>query len=95
MKSDTFMKLSFGLLVCVNAYFMIMAFQVPGVSNQTSFILTYFASIPFMVTAIVELNESDRIDKKEKTMWTFYFVAAPLLAGILYFLTERKRVLSN
>ena len=37
--------------------------------------IIHFFSIPFMVAAIVELNNSDRIDKKEKTMWTFGFIA--------------------
>ena len=57
--------------------------------------IVYVASIPFMVTAIVELNNSDRIDKKEKTMWTFGFVALTFITAILYFTSERKRVLQS
>ena len=58
-------------------------------------VILHFFSIPFMVAAIVELINSDRIDRKEKTMWTFGFVALTFITAILYFASERKNVVPN
>jgi hypothetical protein len=63
-----------------------------GFSPVIIMAIGHFFSIPFMVAGIVELNNSDRIDKKEKTMWTFGFIALTFITAILYFASERKNV---
>ena len=94
MKPDTALKLSFAFMACVFAFTLWISFN-GGVPRDFKWMLNFYCSLPFMVTAIVELNASDRIDRKEKIMWTFGFIAMTLLTGILYFISQRKRVLSN
>jgi type IV secretory pathway component VirB8 len=49
----------------------------------------------FVVSALIEVWRSVRIDKNEKIMWTIAFVFMGLLgaiAGIVYLLLGRKRI---
>jgi hypothetical protein len=57
--------------------------------------IAQLGSLPFMIIGIVEVNDSAFIDKKQKTMWTFGFIALTLITGIIYLLSERKKLLSN
>ena len=93
MKSGTFLKLSFALMIVALAFISWLTYNNSDATIMPFLALAQFFSIPFMVTAIVELNNSDRIDRSEKTMWTFGFIALTLITGILYFISQRKRVL--
>lgn len=52
-------------------------------------------SIVFIVTAIYEVRSSKRIDNMEKTMWTLAFIFFSSIAGLIYILMGRKRIVSN
>jgi hypothetical protein len=64
-------------------------------SRSLLFILNWFFSLPFVINGIVEVNDSDYINRKQKTMWTFGFIVGPLLTGLIYLLAERKRIVSS
>ena len=92
MKIDV-LKTTFTLMFSV----MVMAgiILVKTFSPLAIMAIVHFFSIPFMVAAIVEVNNSHRIDKKEKTMWTFGFIALTFITAILYFASERKNIVPN
>ncbi len=92
MNTTTKLLLYCTLMACVTIGVCVLLFQ--NSSNEQNYLaLIFFASLPFMVNAIVELNSSTRIDSKEKTMWTFGFIVMPLIIGIAYLISQRKRVL--
>jgi hypothetical protein len=89
-----FIKLSFGIMIAGVFIIGWLLFNDPNFPDKLLFPLAQLFSLPFIVTAVVELNSSNRIDKKEKTMWTFGFIALTLITGVLYFISERKRVVA-
>ena len=50
------------------------------------------ANLLFVVTAIYEVRTSTRIDRSEKTMWTVAFILFSGIAGAIYLLMGRKRI---
>jgi len=46
----------------------------------------------FIVSAIIEVWSSTRIDKNEKMMWSIAFIFMGTFSGIIYLLMGRKRV---
>ena len=92
MKIDV-LKSTFALML--SAILLGIIFMQNNFPSIVKMVIVHFFSIPFMVAAIVELNNSDRIDRKEKTMWTFGFVALTFITAILYFASERKNVFPN
>ena len=46
----------------------------------------------FIVSAIIEVWSSSRIDKNEKIMWSIAFIFMSTFSGIFYLLMGRKRV---
>jgi peptidoglycan/LPS O-acetylase OafA/YrhL len=49
----------------------------------------------FIVSAIIEVWSSSRIDKNEKIMWSIAFIFMGTFSGIIYLLMGRKRVTST
>jgi hypothetical protein len=81
----------FLLMAIVDVAIMVTA-QFP---IRLAFPVSYLFSVPFVVGSIVEINSSHKLYKNEKTSWTLGFVLTPLIAGILYFLSSRKKILLN
>ena len=48
--------------------------------------------VPIIIAAIVEVNRSKRIDRKEKTKWTLAFIFVTFFTSLYYILAERKNV---
>jgi len=46
----------------------------------------------FSIIALYELNTSDKINKIEKTFWSLAFIFTPVIIGIIYIFSSRKRV---
>jgi hypothetical protein len=81
------------VLVLVGAFMKIL--HLPGAEQLL--IVGMVTNGVFVATALSEVWRSERIDKNEKIMWTiaFIFMGFGALAGILYILMGRKRVVLN
>lgn len=65
--------------------------HLPGA--ETLLAIALVASLVFIVSAIIEVRTSNRIDHREKTMWTIAFLFLNSFAGILYMVSARRRVI--
>lgn len=52
-------------------------------------------SIYFIVISIFEVANSDKISRNEKSMWVFGLIFITPLAGFIYILSARKRIIKN
>lgn len=50
------------------------------------------AGVVFMITAIMEVSRSEKIDRSEKIMWIAGFLFLTTIAGLIYVLSARKRI---
>jgi hypothetical protein len=94
MKKDTVIKVSFVLglvLTMVGAMLKILHEKNAG----PFLIVGVIASIIYIILAIYEIRTSTRIDSSEKTMWTIAFIFMSGLAGLIYFIIGRKRIVSK
>jgi len=53
---------------------------------------SFIAAAIFIITAIKEVSNSEKIDRSEKIMWFFGFIFLTTIAGLVYVLSARKRV---
>jgi len=51
--------------------------------------------IPCIIAALIEVNKSNRIDRKEKTKWTLAFMFITLFTSLYYLIAEWKNVTPN
>lgn len=59
---------------------------------ETFLIIGLITTLVFIVSAIIEVRTSKRIDQTEKTMWTIAFILVSGIAGLVYFFIGRKRI---
>lgn len=59
---------------------------------DTLIIVSLIAGVVFMIAAITEVSRSQKIDRSEKIMWFFGFIFLTTIAGLIYVLSARKRV---
>jgi len=57
--------------------------------------LALISSIIFIVLSLIEIFKSDRIDKTEKIMWLVGFIFLSTVAGFIYLISARKRILRD
>ena len=81
----------FLLMICIN----LPVVFISDLRKDLVFIITWFFSLPFMITSVVEINSSDQLNREEKLNWTFGFIVMPVVAGAIYFIKTRKRLLRN
>lgn len=79
------------ILTIVGALFKIMHW--PGASMLLLIGLLSLAL--FIIMALYEVFNSKTINSSEKLMWTVGFLCLGSLAGLVYILTGRKRVIRN
>ena len=81
------------MVVCslIGAYLKIT--HAPG--GETLLMVALLASLIFIVSAIYEVNVSKRIHRSEKVMWTLGFLFTSGIAGIVYMLSARKRIVQR
>lgn len=94
MKPGTIVKISFVVSILVTilgAYLKIM--HAPFA--EPALIVGVIASLIFIVSAIYEVRTSNRIDFTEKTLWTIAFILFSGLAGIVYFVIGRRRIVTE
>jgi O-antigen/teichoic acid export membrane protein len=54
-----------------------------------------FISICFIVLSLLEVVNSDTISQNEKTMWIVGLIVITPIAGLIYIVSGRKRILKN
>lgn len=57
--------------------------------------LAFISSIIFIVLALIEIFKSDRINIIEKIMWLVGFIFLSTVAGFIYLVSARKRILRD
>lgn len=55
--------------------------------------LAFLSAITYIILSLIEIFKSDRIDTSEKIMWLFGFIFLGTIAGFIYLVSGRKRVL--
>lgn len=94
MKLGTIVKTSFILsfiITLIGAWLKIIHTE----AAETLLILGVIATLVFIVTAIYEVRTSSKIANTEKTMWTLAFIFFSGIAGLIYFFSGRKRIVTN
>ena len=57
--------------------------------------LALISSIIYIVLSLLEIFKSERIDKTEKIMWLVGFIFLSTVAGFIYLISARKRILRD
>ena len=57
--------------------------------------LALISSIIYIVLSLLEIFKSERIDKTEKIMWLVGFIFLGTVAGFIYLISARKRILRD
>jgi hypothetical protein len=83
--------LSYAVTVGVFCLAMYAKATNPG-GQFPMFIIALVSQYVFGAFAIYELRNSEHFTAQEKSTWTGLFLCAPLLLGIIYFSTLRKRI---
>lgn len=94
MKLGTIVKISFvlGLILSLaGAYMKFTHLNGAGPWLITGILSTFI----FIISAIYEIRTSNKIDNTEKTIWTFALIFFSGIAGLVYFLFDRKRIAAN
>ncbi|MEO7444918.1 MAG: PLDc N-terminal domain-containing protein [Ferruginibacter sp.] len=52
-------------------------------------------TIVFIIAAIVEVTQSDRITSNQKTLWTIALIFFSGIAGLIYVVAGRKKITPN
>lgn len=89
---DTVIYVSFAIgfsFLLISAIFRISHWQ----GAQTLFTGGLVATIVYMVVALYEVFRSTRINKPEKIMWTICIILLSPIAGLVYMLSGRKRII--
>jgi hypothetical protein len=91
MKNKQILNLSFVLsivIVLVGALFKIMHYPF----SQLLLIVGLISMLVFWYVAISEIKSSTKIDGTEKFMWIFGIIFLGSVAGLVYLLSARKRI---
>jgi hypothetical protein len=91
MGIEKVLKLSFfagAITTFIGAYLKIT--HTAGAENFL--LIGILASVIFIATAIYEVQNSKRINHREKTMWTIAFLFFNGFTGLIYFFIGRRRV---
>jgi hypothetical protein len=91
MQHETRIKWSF---IAGFIAFIVIAYLKITHSSGAEFFLGFgiVSTLIFIISAKYEVVTSKRIDHIEKTMWTLSLIFFSYMAGIVYFLMGRRRV---
>jgi peptidoglycan/LPS O-acetylase OafA/YrhL len=85
LRSSLFLSIGVSILA---SWFKLM--HKPG--SDFLFFIALIAAAVFIITAIGEINRSEKIEPSEKIMWVFGFLFLTGIAGLVYIFSGRKRV---
>ncbi|MEJ7625889.1 MAG: hypothetical protein WKF35_03415 [Ferruginibacter sp.] len=91
MKIDSF-KIGFVVMLFVTPCLQLL---FPGWGAFKIMAVAQLIYIPCIIAALIEVNKSNRIDKKEKAKWTLAFIFITLFTSLYYLIAERKNVIPN
>ena len=58
-------------------------------------IIGLLSQLVFIILRLIEISKSDKIDGTEKFMWFIGFIFIGTIAGLVYILSARKRIITN
>jgi hypothetical protein len=58
-------------------------------------IIGLLSQLVFFILSLIEISKSDKIDGTEKFMWFIGFIFIGTIAGLVYILSARKRIITN
>jgi hypothetical protein len=88
-KNILLFSLLFGYFVSfIGAVQKIMHYQF----SDLFFFIAFICAVTYIVTAIIEIRQSTRITKVEKTMWTVGLIFMWGIVGIIYLFSARNRI---
>lgn len=84
----------FSYLLTVLSFFVSIYARATNQGHPEYFLLLcVITQYLFAFMAIIELNRSKVLQQKEKANWHLYLLLSPLIFGIFYFKTTRKKIL--
>jgi len=94
MDNKKIITLSFALsLIIVVIGAMMKILQWPN--SGTVLAIGLLAQLVFIILSLTEISKSDKIDGTEKFMWFIGFIFMGTIAGLIYILSARKRIITN
>ena len=83
----------FSYLLAILSFFLSIYTQTTNHGNPEYFLLACVVTqYLFAFMAIIELNQSRVLLQKEKANWRLYLLLSPLISGVFYFKTIRKKM---
>ena len=83
----TSLFISIGIAILATWYKLM---HKPG--SDSFLLISMVAASVFIITAILEVSQSEKIDRSEKIMWIVGFLFLTGIAGLVYIFSGRKRV---
>ena len=85
LRTSLFISIGIAILA---TWFKLM--HEPG--SDSFLLISMVAASVFIITAILEVSQSEKIDRSEKIMWIVGFLFLTGIAGLAYMFAGRKRV---
>lgn len=85
LRTSLFISIGIAILA---TWFKLM--HEPG--SDSFLLISMVAASVFIITAILEVSQSEKIDRSEKIMWIVGFLFLTGIAGLVYIFSGRKRV---
>ena len=77
------------IMIFIGAYFKIMHW---GYSEEI-LIIGLLLSLAYVILGIIEVNNSTKIEKSEKMIWTVGFIFLGSVTALVYLFSGRKRII--
>jgi len=93
MKLGTVVVTSFIIGFCITLFGAYL--KMTHAENADTWLTAGFiVTLVFVATAIYEVRQSERVNNTEKMLWTLAFIFFSGIAGLVYLLFGRKRMVS-
>ncbi|MDN3676317.1 hypothetical protein QWY90_03215 [Flavobacterium paronense] len=92
MKSDQILAPSFISAFIVTIIAALLKINHIDYAN-TLLVVGLLLLTTFMILAIIEVTNSNKIDSSEKLLWVFGFLFFGTIVGFIYLLSARKRII--
>ena len=77
------------LIALIGTYFKIMHWGY----SKPILIIGILLSLGYIILGIIEVNNSTKIEKSEKIMWTVGFIFFSFITALVYLFSGRKRII--
>lgn len=94
MKAKNILVISF--IVSIVTIFIGAMFKIMHYANADALLIIGIASwLVLVITALYEIQNSTRINRTEKLMWTVGFILAAGVAAIIYLSIGRQKIIKE